>query len=558
MTINKIILGDNLDILRQIEDNTVDLIYLDPPFFSNRNYEVIWGDEGEIRSFKDRWAGGIDHYIAWLKERVEQMYRVLKRTGSFFLHCDWHANAYIKVDILDKIFGSKNFRGEIIWQRTNAHNDAKKKLAVLKDTIWYYTKSEKFTYRPIYSTLSEKYTDDFYKYDDGDGRGRYRLGDLTAPNIRKGDSGSEWNGFNPTVGNRHWAIPVKIIEDLVGTKKAKKLSTAKKLDLLYKHNLIKISKNNIPSFKRYLSDSNGTLLGDIWTDISNIPAQSKERIGYPTQKPEALLERIVEMASHEGDIVLDPFVGGGTTIAVTDKLKRSWIGIDQSVQAVKVSELRLQKQQNLFSVPFTVQLYKYDYDTLRYKNAFEFENWIVQQFGGTSNIQQRNDRGLDGKMPDNTPIQVKRSDNIGRNIIDNFKSAAERNDKKLFEKNRKELKPVGYIIAFSFGKGAIEEAARLKIKENIIIKLVTVGEIVPIAKKPTISIDISEKSRDENGIWDLELTANGHSDAGIEFYSWDCSYDSKKGFKPSLIIDKEGRHRHQFKAGLHYVAVKVV
>jgi DNA modification methylase len=115
MEINKLILGDNLEILKIIEDNTIDLIYFDPPFFSNRNYEVIWGDEGEVRSFQDRWAGGMEHYIGWLKERVEQMHRILKSTGSIFLHCDWHADAYIRVHILDRIFGLDNFKNEIIW-----------------------------------------------------------------------------------------------------------------------------------------------------------------------------------------------------------------------------------------------------------------------------------------------------------------------------------------------------------------------------------------------------------------------------------------------------------
>jgi site-specific DNA-methyltransferase (adenine-specific) len=270
------------------------------------------------------------------------------------------------------------------------------------------------------------------------------------------------------------------------------------------------------------------------------------------------MERIIQCASNEGDLVLDPFVGGGTTVAVADRLERKWIGIDQSVQAVKVTELRLQKQQNLFSKPFTVQLYKYDYDTLRSSDSFEFEEWIVQQYGGTGNVKKRGDYGIDGRMSDNTPIQVKRSDNIGRNVLDNFMSAVRRFDKTLLEKNQKSKSPVGHLIAFSFSKGLKEEAARLKNQEGIIIKLVTVEEIVPLSKKPAISIDISEKSRDENGIWELELTANGQSDAGIEFYSWDCSYDSKKGFKPSLIIDKDGRCRHQFRAGLHHVAVKVV
>ncbi len=136
-TVNKLILGDNLEILKQIDSESIDLIYLDPPFFSNRNYEVIWGDEGEIRSFVDRWSGGMDHYISWLKERVGQMHRVLKNTGSVFLHCDWHADAYIRVDILDKIFGPNNFRNEIIWKRTNSKGLAFTRMPQNHDSIIY-------------------------------------------------------------------------------------------------------------------------------------------------------------------------------------------------------------------------------------------------------------------------------------------------------------------------------------------------------------------------------------------------------------------------------------
>jgi len=261
----------------------------------------------------------------------------------------------------------------------------------------------------------------------------------------------------------------------------------------------------------------------------------------------------------EGDIVLDPFVGGGTTVAVSDRLNRKWIGIDQSVAAVKVTELRLDKQRGLFSAPFTVQLHKYDYDTLRYANAFEFESWIVGQFGGTSNTKQRGDFGLDGKMPDNTPIQVKRSDNIGRNVVDNFFAAVQRSDKKLFDKNVAEGKAVGYIIAFSFGRGAVEEVARLKLKENIIIELVTVEKIVPFAKKPTIKVEIRELSKDEEkGSREIEFIAVGQSEAGIEFYSWSFNYNPEQGFKADVMIDKSGRQTAKFKAGQHKIAVKVV
>jgi DNA modification methylase len=544
---NKLILGDNLEVMKAMESETVDLIYLDPPFFSNRNYEVIWGDEGEVRSFQDRWSGGIDQYIAWLKERVIEMYRVLKPTGSMFLHCDWHANAEIKVDILNKIFGRNKFAGEIIWQRHNAHNDAKKKLAVLTDTIWYYSKSDIFTYNPVYSDFEE-----INHYNLKDESGKYFLGDLTAPNVRKGESGKEWNGINPTQKGRSWAVPNVIVEYIAGTEAVKKLTVQEKLDLLNENGYIVFSKNGIPSVKRYEFMSKGKLSGNLWTDVKNVSG-SRERIGYPTQKPEALLERLINMAGNEGDLVLDPFAGGGTTVAVADRLKRRWIGIDQSVAAVKVTDLRLRKQQDMFSQPYELILRKYDYDTLRYQNAFEFERFIITQFGGTPQAKKGGDLGLDGKMPDNTPVQVKRSDNVGRNVIDNFKSAVERFDKPLFEKNKAAGKPVGHIIAFSFGKGAVAEAARLKNKEGIIIELKKVNDIIDYGSGPKVSITSKEL---ENYRYLLEASAE--SDSGIEFYSWDFNHSPEEGFNADILIDRDGKQVKQFEPGEHNIAVEAV
>jgi DNA modification methylase len=501
--VNKLILGDNLEVLKTFAADSVDLIYLDPPFFSNRDYEVIWGDEGEVRSFQDRWAGGMDHYIAWLKERVEQMHRILKPTGSIFLHCDWHADAYIRVEILDKIFGHNNFRNEIIWAYKTTLKISTHHLGRDHDVIFVYAKSKDFKmhpnqkdYPPSENTLKRwgKYADDI--------------------------------GF---VSNKHFAGSASTIINTEDETKGFNIN------------------HGVPR--------------DVW-DISHLAGKNPEKIGYPTQKPEALLERIISMASSEGDIVLDPFAGGGTTVAVADKLNRNWIGIDQSVAAVKVTELRLQQQTDLFTSiyanSYTLQLHKYDYDTLRYQNAFEFESWIVGQFGGISNTKQRNDFGLDGKMPDNTPVQVKRTENIGRNVIDNFFAAVQRSDKKLFDKNIEQSKPVGYIIAFSFGKGAVQEVARLKNKENITIKLVTVEDIIPVSKKPSIIIEINELARNENGTREIEFLAAGQSKAGIEFYSWDFDYQPDKGFKPSVIMDKEGKQKRLFNAGFHTVAVKVV
>ncbi|HNL08689.1 MAG TPA: site-specific DNA-methyltransferase, partial [Chitinophagales bacterium] len=354
-------------------------------------------------------------------------------------------------------------------------------------------------------------------------RGVYMSGDLTGPKINPKDP--EWHGYHPKKSGRSWAVPNVLIESIAGKEAVKTLSTFEKLELLYDNGYIIFTGNGTPRVKRYLEYSKGILLGDVWTDIKNISAQSKELIGYPTQKPEKLLERIIQMASNESDVVLDPFVGGGTTVAVADRLKRQWIGIDQSVQAVKVTELRLHNQMDLFSQPFMVKLHKYDYDTLRYKDAFEFENFIVQQFGGYTNLKQRNDSGIDGRTKENTPIQVKRSDNIGRNVVDNFYSAIQRFDKGTFEENKKEGKAVGHLIAFSFGRGATQEVARLKMAENIIINLVKIEDIVPIAKKPQVEVKADDLGKNKKGLHEIAFTATAQSDAGIEFFSWDFNYN---------------------------------
>jgi DNA modification methylase len=483
LEVNKLLLGDNLEILKAFDSNSIDLIYLDPPFFSNRNYEVIWGDAGEVRSFQDRWAGGMDHYIGWLKERVEQMHRILKPIGSIYLHCDWHADAYIRVEILDKIFGINNLVAEIVWNYSWGVRTAKR-WNRKHDIIYHYAKSKDFI-------------------------------------------------FNAN----------EVLEE-------RTLSEATKKRLEYKGALIK-------DFNKR-GNSELALPSDVWY-IATINGMSKERIGYPTQKPEVLLERVIRASSNEGGIVLDPFVGGGTTVAVADKLNRKWIGIDQSVAAVKVTELRLDNQRDLFSSPFTIQLHKYDYDTLRYKNAFEFESWIIQQYGGVPQNKKGGDQGTDGKTSEGVPIQVKRSENIGVNVVKNFSVSAKQFDRILFEKNQTEKKPVGYIIAFSFGKGAVEEVARLKLKEGIIIELVTVEKIVPIAKKPSIKVEFTELGKDEKGVREIQMLAFGESEAGIEFYSWNLNYDQEKGFKADVMIDKEGKQIVKFKGGGDYnIAVKVV
>ncbi|MDR2496731.1 MAG: site-specific DNA-methyltransferase [Tannerellaceae bacterium] len=315
MSVNKLILGDNLDILKAMESETVDLIYLDPPFFSNRNYEVIWGDAGEVRSFQDRWEGGISHYIAWLKERVEHMHRVLKPTGCLFLHCDWHADAYIRVEILDRLFGMNNFKNTIVWKRTTAHNDSGR-FGMNADSIFYYAKSNEYTFNPQFLDYDDEYKKRFRK----DNNGRLYIDDnLSAKGLSGGGYKYEYKGVLNL-----WRCPPETMQQY------------DKEDKLY------YTANGGIRLKRYLDELQGLPCQTIWTDINPVNSQAKEKVGYPTQKPKALLERIIKCASNEGDLILDPFVGGGTSVVVADKLNRRWIGIDQSVRAVKVTELRLQ------------------------------------------------------------------------------------------------------------------------------------------------------------------------------------------------------------------------
>ena len=343
MSVNKLILGDNLEIMKTMSPDSVDLIYLDPPFFSNRNYEVIWGDEGEVRSFQDRWAGGIEHYIAWLKERVIEMHRILKPTGSIFLHCDWHADAYIRCGILDWIFLPQNFRNHIVWKRNFTKKGSQFKMtryAQNTDSIFFYSKTDNYFFEtPRIKNFDDESLLKTYNKVDENGK-RYKSEPIELPRMMaRKNLIFEYMGYTPKFG---WMM------------------SKEKLDELDKQNKIFFTQNGKPRRKNFLDDYVGAEVDNQWLDILPVGQTQSEIIGYPTQKPEALLERIIKSATNEGDIVLDPFVGGGTTVAVADKLNRKWIGIDQSVAAIKVTDLRLKNQQSLYSEPYELQLHKYD------------------------------------------------------------------------------------------------------------------------------------------------------------------------------------------------------
>jgi DNA modification methylase len=430
-------------VLSKFPDECVDLIYADPPFFSNRHYEIIWGDGYEIRAFEDRWKGGINNYVEWMVPKLEQCYRVLKKSGSMYLHCDWHASHYLKVE-MDRIFGIQNFINEIMWKRHTTHSDTKqgaKHFGRIHDILLFYGKTGDYSWTPIFQPYSEEYKASTYGHLDKNGR-RYKTSDLSASK-EGGDTLYAWKGKYPPEG-RFWAYSKQNME---------------KFD---KEGRIHYSKTGYPYLKHYLDEMHGVMMQDVWDDIKAV-SQSKERIGYPTQKPEALLERIINASSNPMDVVLDPFCGCGTAIFVAHKKGRRWIGIDVSPTACDLMEKRMRKlsvSPNMMGMPLTE-------DDLKKIAPFEFQNWVVKRLYGRVTARKSGDMGIDGTTFEGIPIQVKQSDDIGRNVIDNFETAM-----------RRKRKEKGIIVAFSFGKGAYEEIARAKLHENLDIKALPIRELL--------------------------------------------------------------------------------
>lgn len=351
--------GDNLDVLREhIKTESVDLIYLDPPFNSKRDYNLLFKSpkghvsDAQITVFEDSWHWGeqaerefseiiyssntdvsemmqalrrflgendMMAYLVMMCNRLLELHRVLKHTGSLYLHCDPTASHYLKI-VLDGVFGKENFRNEIVWQRTNVHSDSKT-WSKVSDSIFFYTKSDKFAWNPQYAPHSEKHVESKYTGKETNGR-QYTLSDMTSPNPRP-NMMYEWKGFAyPPNGWRY------------------SRETMAKLDadgrIWYPED-----KTKRPRLKRYLDEMPGTLVGNVWTDIPPINSQAAERLGYPTQKPLALLERIIKSSCPPDGVVLDPFCGCGTAVHAAEKHGFAWIGIDITHLAVSLIEKRL-------------------------------------------------------------------------------------------------------------------------------------------------------------------------------------------------------------------------
>ena len=420
--------GDCLSILkdaRRFPDGSVDLIYLDPPFFSKKDYENIWIKDkatklkfrdknwdmvratvdpnllAEYKAIEDRWRGGkngIHVFIAYMRERIDQCYRVLSDTGSLYLHCDWHASHYLKT-MLDEVFGYNNFKNEIIWNFNTIGGNAKK-YEKSHESIFWYTKTDKYYFDK--DKVRQPYSEKFLKSLKADSAGK----------------------------------------------------------LVYSRGLGKDGKK-LNRKRQSAINPLGKSPPDVWTDIPQYNPPKKEAQNYPTQKPMAVLKKIIGSSSREGDVVLDPFCGCGTTLSSAIELKRRWVGIDISRSACDVMAGRLGGSANVVGCESLQELEAMD--------PHEFARLvIVEKMNGTVNPRKSGDLGIDGWIELMTvPVQVKRWKNkVGRPEVDKFKTAVER-----------DRKTDGMIVASGFSRDAVNEVERIKVHDGISIKLVAVGDI---------------------------------------------------------------------------------
>ena len=454
---NTLFYGDNLNILRDyISDESIDLIYLDPPFNSNRTYNVLFKDESgfdsqaQITAFDDAWHWGeqaeetyyhlvnnsspeiatmigalrqfigtnqMMAYLVMMSIRLIELHRILKPTGSIYLHCDPTTSHYLKI-ILDTILSPNNFINEVIWRRQNSKSLAFNRYASNHDVIFRYSKSNNWIWNPTYKDYSEAYLNNFYKYiEEGTGR-RYRLSDITNPNKDRPNLTYEFLGIN-----RVWRW------------------TKSRMQRAYEDGrIVQKNEKSVPQFKRYLDEQKGVLIDDIWDDINPIQSQAIERLGYPTQKPIALIERIIQASSNPGDIVLDPFSGCGTAIAAAQKLNRKWIGIDITYLAIALHKNRLKdmygieakKDYDVFGEPESIP----DAKQLAHDNRYQFQWWALSLIDArpVGDNKKGSDKGIDGiiTFTDDPGGKVKKilvqvkSGHVNSGLIRDFRGTMER------------------------------------------------------------------------------------------------------------------------------------
>jgi adenine specific DNA methylase Mod len=423
---NLLYYGDNLDVLRRhVEDESIDLVYLDPPFNSNASYNVLFAEHGtkaaaQIKAFEDTWTwdenaarsyqevveqggrvsqamqafrtflGDSDMlaYLAMMAPRLVELRRVLKSTGSIYLHCDPTASHYLKM-LMDSVFGPTNFRNEITWKRRVGSSSAVHKsnrFGTCTDILLFYAKSPAAPFVPQYNRDSEdyqQYVRERFKFIDENGR-RFRTDNLANP-ARRPNLIYEYKGYKPPANG--WAISREKMEqwDREGR-------------LYFPRN-----KNGRIARKRFLDELKGMPIQNLWTDLAEINSQAQERLGYPTQKPEALLERIIAASSHEGDVVLDPFCGCGTTIAAAQKLNRRWIGIDITHLAIGLIRHRLRDSYGE-AIDATYRVIGEPVDVsgasdLAVSDPYQFQWWALGLVGARPAEGKKGaDKGIDGRI----------------------------------------------------------------------------------------------------------------------------------------------------------------
>ncbi|MBM3330189.1 MAG: site-specific DNA-methyltransferase [Calditrichaeota bacterium] len=493
---NKLFYGDNLQVLKDsIDDESIDLIYLDPPFNSKANYNILFRSPSgkrstaQIEAFEDTWhwnehaALAFDEvmrcgnqnvanilramfsflgendmmaYLSMMAIRLVHLHRVLKPTGSLYLHCDPTASAYLKV-LMDAVFGGDRYLNEIIWRRTGSHNP-RRSLGPVHDVIHAYTKSSAYKFNVIRRPYMKGHVESRYTQMP-DGRMKFTSGGnvLTgAGPTEDGASGKPWRGFDPTAKNRHWAIPGAYEEFM--SDEYQNLNAIEKLEALYQAGLVEIVEGNAwPIMVRYLDERDGTPLTDLWTfqpytqgtawgdpthgideDVKWLGPTDPERLGYPTQKPVGLIERILRTGSKEGDVVLDPFCGCGTTIHASQKLDRQWIGIDITHLAISLIERRL--KDSFPTVTFEVEGTPKDLEGARdlaKRDPYQFQWWaisLINAIPAGGKKKKGADRGIDGYLnfrdADGKPqigiVSVKGGDNVGVTMIRDLKGVVGR------------------------------------------------------------------------------------------------------------------------------------
>jgi DNA modification methylase len=477
---NALYYGDNLKVLReQIKDESVDLVYLDPPFNSNASYNVLFHSPkgvraaAQIEAFEDTWHWGeqaaadfddvlrsqnapaagmlaamrsflgendMMAYLAMMAARLIELRRVLKATGSLYLHCDPTASHYLRL-LMDAVFGLANFRTEIIWKRSSAHSDAKQgrmQHGRIHDVILFYTRSDEWTWNPVFTAYDEDYVDGFYRFVETETGRRYRLGDLTGPG-------------GAAKGNPRY--------DVMGVTRYWRYSREKMEQLIAEGRIVQTRPGAVPAYKRYLDEMSGVPLQDMWNDIGPIGAQAQERLGYPTQKPLALLERIIGASSKPGDLVLDPFCGCGTAVHAAEKLGRRWIGIDITHLAISLIERRLKDAFpgiafDVLGRPQTLE----DALALAERDKYQFQYWALsmidaQPAGGK---KKGADKGIDGliwfrpdrKAVEKAVVSVKGGVNVGVAMIRDLVGVMER-----------EKAPIGVFVTVALPSPQMEREA---------------------------------------------------------------------------------------------------